>query len=299
MKNLNDYLRKYYELQEDILVVYRPTLHSSWANRCMYLTEEYDPDVEYNHRNILQQEVVIEYDTDDKEKNLSLAEQTIKNLKKDGIAYSLWFSGNKSYHVHFLINPKRAANLRLLKITIMRHYSEGLETLPDLRLATDNHLVRAEYGVHEKTGVHKTLLRKSHKYFQPQEVTSEVWDKYLAAMRTVVKRRVSTDLNQLNDCTCLKAITDVVKYRQNEDGRERGLVVIIQALKHQKTKEEMVAYAWDWYKYSGGYKLSFNQIRHKVYYQYKRDYKVETLVLRLLEELGRGDVIKDCPVHGG
>ena len=72
MRTLSWWLRRYYKLQDDIIVVYRPTLKSWWGDRCLYKSEEYIPAKQYNHRSILDKEIVIEFDQEDKKLNISL-----------------------------------------------------------------------------------------------------------------------------------------------------------------------------------------------------------------------------------
>lgn len=297
MNNINDYLRRYYEFQDEILVVYRPTSKSSWANRCDYLSEKYDAQTDYNHRTIIDNEIVIEFDNDNEQKNKELAEKTINNLRKDKIRYSLWFSGNKSYHIHFLINTKKALNIRLLKTIIMRHYTEGLGELPDLRLAVKGHLVRAEFGIHEHSQKNKTLIKKCYEYFTPSELPQIIWEKYSKLMTTSIKRRTSVSLSQLDSCNCLKYLTDVTRFRAGNDGRERAMIVLIHSLKRKYDLEEMKHYIWEWYKYSGGYKLDEAQIKSKVQWHWTRNYKIDTLIINLMEELGQESILDECPVH--
>ena len=64
-KNLTWWLRRYYPMQDNILLCYRPTLKSYWGDRCNYLSEDYIQSKAYNHRSILDNEVVIEFDEKD------------------------------------------------------------------------------------------------------------------------------------------------------------------------------------------------------------------------------------------
>lgn len=298
MISQHKHFRKLYEMSNDLLLVCRPTLNSTWGDRCLFLDEKYNHEKSYNHRSILPSEVVIEFDDEDVNKNLLFAEAVINNLRRDKIKFSLWFSGNKSYHIHFFVNTMNAKNLRLLKVVVMRYYSEGLEALPDLRLADNNHLIRAEYGVHEKTQKAKSLIKKTVHSTTINELSQGVWCVYANKMQANIKRRVSSDLKSLDSCECLKYLMDVSRFRQGEDGRERALLVLIHALKKKYDEKELISYAKDWYRYSGGFKLSEEQIAGKVRYQLRRDYNVDSLLVRLMEELGLEELMSSCPVHG-
>ena len=284
-------------MTDDILVVYRPTQNSSWADRCLYLDDKYDYRKPYNHRSILPQEVVIEFDDEDKEKNLRLTEEVAKRIRKDKIRYALWDSGNKSYHLHFLIDTRNAKNLKLLKSLIIRHYAKDLEVLPDMRMAANKHLIRAEFGVHEKKQKNKKLIRKSPNYFKLNDLPQDLWVAYGRAMTTVVQRRTTSNLNLVDGCHCIKYLTSVTRFREVNDGRERAMMILIHVLKEKYSKEEMVEFLVDWYKYSGGYKFSPDQIARKVAYHWNRNYNINSMIPELMEELGQEEILRTCPVH--
>lgn len=290
---LSFWLRKYYQLQDKILLCYRPTDKTGWADRVFYLSEEYDPEKPYNHRNILTNEVVIEFDTSSKEKNNELANKVCERLSKDNISFAKWYSGNKSYHVHCLINVESCRNVPLLKNVFMRYYTKDLP-LPDLRLCAANHLIRCEYGIHETTGKNKTLITKSNDYPKVSIMKREIWEAYYEEMGSVMRRKVTTDVNNLVEHPGLKWILTAEKFREADDGRERALFMLIHVLKpkYVNDKEELVKFLQDWYRYSGGTKLSPAQIKGKVYYHWNRSYNFgDRYINDLLAELGKKDLV--------
>jgi len=299
MKNLIDYLRELRKKQGKILLLSRLSTKHSWADRCYFLDEKYVQTKHYNHRNILYNEVVIEFDDEEVNKNLVLATEVGKRLAKDHIRYSLWHSGNKSYHIHTFIDHKDCKNIRLLKKVFMRYYTRDFDIKPDMRLAVDGHLIRAEYGIHEKSGVYKTLIKRSPDALRDNEVSSTVWGLYSKGVTTVIRRGISQDLAEVDKCTCVKYLSDSTLFRENEDGRERALFILIHALKKKHSKEDLKTLLIDWYKYSGGYKLVDSQIEGKVNYHYHRNYGIYTMLVELLEDLGKEEVMKTCPVHKG
>lgn len=296
MKTLNDYLRAYHKKQEKILLVHRPSNKHSWADRCYYLEEGYEQGKPYNHRSILAQEIVIEFDDENPSKNEELALKVSKRLKADSITHAMWDSGGKSIHLHFFINPKTAGSIRLLKKVVMRYYTEGLELKPDMRLAVDTHLIRAEHGVHEGTNRKKRLIFKSNNYLKDNELPLKVWQKYANGRTTVIKREANKNIE--GECTCINYIVSSVDFRENHDGRERALFILIHNLKSKMRVEELTEFLIDWYKYSGGYKLTSNNIERKVRYHYNRNYGTYTMTKELLEELGKEKVLERCKVHG-
>lgn len=304
MKGLTLYLNKYYKMQKDIILVYRQDESSSWSDRCLFLGEKYSPHKSYNHRSILQNEIVIEFDEDSKEDNDKLATWVCSHLNEDKIAYSRWRSGNKSQHIHMFININNAVNLPLLKNSFMRYYgtfyrdksgalckdkpaSDYRKILPDLRLCSVNHLIRAENGLHEKAQQQKSLMYSKNNFPDLNEIPESVWDRYQMQQRINASKRLTKPADNDELTEKIKVILNTSKFRQFEDGRERALFILIHYLKPSYTtkKEELVAYLCEWYKYSGGYKLDSGAIRHKINYHWNRSYQIETILDELLETI--------------
>ena len=85
----------------------------------------------------------------------------------------------------------------------------------------------------------------------------------------------------------------------NHDGRERALFLLIHLLKSKNTKGELQEHLIDWYKYSGGYKLTNEDIKHKIEYQWNRNYNFGTPYIKeLLEDLGKVEIMEGCELHG-
>jgi hypothetical protein len=161
-------LGELYKIQNEIQLVQHLNPNDYWGVRCNYLDEFYSshPKYKWNHRCILNNEIVIEYDTNDVSLNKELAVIARDNLHKDNFKTSLWFSGNKSYHLHFFINTKNAGKLNTLKRCILKYYgtiTKDKVYLPDLAMA-GSHNIRLEYGVHEKTKAIKHLVHQDEGY---------------------------------------------------------------------------------------------------------------------------------------
>jgi hypothetical protein len=258
----------------------------------------------------LQNEVVIEFDEDDQQLNRKLADEVGTRLYKDGIPYSKWHSGNKSYHIHFFIETGEAGHIAVLKKTVMRHYGtfyidkanrlhkfydkEFHKILPDLRLASDNHLIRAEYGVHEKTGQPKSLIYTSKDYPKKVELSQTIWQEYVRQVTLAMRRNVSRDVSQIQSLPGFKYIITSENFRLSDDGRERALFMLIHTLKdkYKEDKDGFVKYLQEWYRYSSGRKLTNLDIANKVRYHWNRNYTITTNYLNeLLESIGREDLI--------
>jgi len=292
-RTLQFFLEKYYEIQDQILVCYRPTEDNSWSDRCLYLSENYDDNKPYNHRSILKNEIVIEFDDKNKESNLQNALEVAKRLRADGFKIAMWFSGNKSTHLHTFVDMGQCSNPRLMKNIFIRHYSEGLP-VPDLQLCADNHLIRAECGVHERTGEKKEFIEMDKEYPKLKKISSALWDRYTNAMQTVTQRRISTDLNSLESLRGFQFILTTDEFRKSDDGRERALFMLIHVLKkkYENRQADLIKYLQDWYRYSSGRKMTDRDIELKVKSHWNRSYTPgRTYLNELLESLGRSDLI--------
>ncbi len=287
MSKILSYLNKYYRMQDKIIVCYRPTLKNSWADRCLYLSEDFDQLKTYNHRSILKNEVIFEWDEEDRTANRKNCDVVASRLKKEGYQVAKWESGNKSTHLHTFIDTAGASSVALLKKCFIRYFSEGLP-LPDLRLCSENHLIRAEYGIHEKTGRHKTLISKSGLYPKVKKVKKPVWDMYVEKMHINMKRKHSTEFKDLTDHPIIKLFLNNDKIRALGDGRERILFCLIHVLKpkYKDRKEEFIKFLQEWYRYSSGRKLNDMSIASKVHYHWKKSYTITIdYVHDLAEEL--------------
>ena len=291
---LTPYLRQYSKIQSDIMLVYHPTRVSTWSDRCLFGSDEYNMSKAYNHRSILSNEVVIEFDDDSPETNKKYADLVHYNLKQDGFKIAKWRSGNKSVHVHFFVNLGNSRNTNLLKKTIMRYYTKGI-AVPDLRLASDNHLIRAEYGVHEKTGEFKSLISKMKGYPEVTDLPEAVWSKYMSDQKKSIRNRFSYDLKALEELPGFKYVVNAEQFRATDDGRERALFMLIHVLKprYKERKAEFIKFLQDWYRYSSGRKLSDWAIKCKVEYHWEKNYSIGVAYLNeLLESVGRDDLVQ-------
>lgn len=310
MNGLNSWLNWYYtNCQKQIILIFRGDLQENWAKRCLYLDNKFQPRLGYNHRSILDCEIVIEYDLQNSELNKVLADKVCNKLKKDGIQFAKHFSGGKSYHVHFLIKAHNVKNPALLKTTIMKHYGtfyldevtqtifdnpqkdrETRKVYPDLRLASKGHPIRAEYGVHEKTQDNKRLVFKTAKYPSLSVLPIHLWEEYEKAQKFSIAVRIGQQTSDLAESPIVKELLDTVNFKENfDDGRERVMFALIHILKPKyKNKEDLIEFLWEWYLYSSsqGAKLSEQDIRNKVRYHWTKSYNInEGYLKRLIEEI--------------
>jgi len=333
---LTSYLRKYFRIQPEITLCYRPSLKHAWNDRCNYLDDNYLEGKAYNHRSILKNEVVAEYDEDDKELNKKAINEFIDRIKSMKWSYSLWTSGNKSMHCHFFIEPRECSNIPLLKNTILRQLgtyyynketknlifdrnkvpreefntfgylnkdSKYREILPDLKLCSDNHLIRAEFGIHEKTGFTKELIKTYKDPLKFNIITEDLWLAYSNAVTQVTRQKTSNYLTEVNALPEFRLLLDCDRFRNYGDGRERALFALIHLLKPKYTKkEDLMEFLVTWYKYSSKASpdLSDNQIRNKINYHWGRNYIITVKFLRdILEDINAmGEVVEAYKKEG-
>lgn len=285
--SLIKYLNKYYEIQEDILLVSHPNEDSSWGDRCYYLDDNFNPNVHYNHRSILNNEIVIEFDEDDENLNKILIDQVATRLTADNIKWSKWYSGNKSYHLHFFVDMREAKRINILKSVIIEFYGKIGEYKPDLQLAANNHNIRAEHGVHEKTGKKKSLVSQCKNYYKLHDLPPALWEAYAQRVRNLIKKKALNKSKSLSSHPVVQLILNTTEFRKNDDGRERAMFALIHILKSKYKKEELIRFLQDWYKYSGGRKMSPWAIQCKVEYHWNKDYTLsENYLNNLSYELG-------------
>jgi hypothetical protein len=118
--------------------------------------KRYFPDKPYAHRQILPNEIVIESDFPTVQDNFEFAENICSVLKDKLISHSVWFSGNKSYHIHILFvqNSNTEQKLAWVESIIGK---ENCSVIDKSNL-NKKHLILAENAVNYKSGNRKTLL---------------------------------------------------------------------------------------------------------------------------------------------
>jgi hypothetical protein len=272
--------------QKEILLVSRPTVKSTWSNRCLFASKEYDSSTLYNHRMILENEIVFEYDLEDSKLNKKYVLEIAKRLSSNNIKWAMWFSGGKSYHLHCFVNVKGATDLPIFKRSFMSHFTKGLPK-PDMQLCSP-HLIRCEYGVNERTGKHKFLVSKTQGFPFLGRVPKDVWEEYGKRRKISMSVKSHYNTKDLVNSVEVKLLLDTIKFKEIDDGRERSLWALIHILKHQyKDKDELKSFLIDWYKYCGGKKLSASDISRKIDQQWGKEYTPGITYLRnLIEDLG-------------
>lgn len=276
----------YKNFQKDILLAFRPTINHSWGDRVKFLSKDFNPYKEYNHRMILDNEIIFEYDFPDLKLNKKYVDVICKRLNADGISWSKWFSGSKSYHLHLFVNPRKVNDLSLWKRTVTLYYTKGLPR-PDMQMCSP-HMIRMEYGVNEKTGNRKSFISKSKGFPSQSELPDSVWELYASRKRNSMSNKATYNTKDLTNSKEVRLLMDATTLKDAGDGRERALFFLIHILKVKYDKrQDLEDFLVDFYKYSGGKTMSSSEVKRKVRYHWNRSYNISVnAVSNLLDDLG-------------
>jgi hypothetical protein len=109
-------------------------------------------------------EIIIETDFPEKEKNFEFINQVEAILKNRGLSFQTWFSGNKSYHLHFIVpgldNISDKTRTSVKKQIVKQLIGNELFSQIDQQNLYSKRLIRAEFSVHPKTGKPKALANE-------------------------------------------------------------------------------------------------------------------------------------------
>lgn len=268
-KTTKEYLDYYTKDGIKVEVVYHPHSRMSWGRNRKYYDGDFD--CEYNHRGILNDEVVFDFDAEDKELNKTNAKEVMNIFNEQKINYSAWDTGGKGIHIHtFWKDLNKLSRPIIVKKTILKMYGGGRHI--DYQLS-GRHLIRTEWGLYDKSypahEYHKTLIidKRGLEY---NDFPSFMFKAYLRDVKKDfvkdLKKIGKTDSEDENVKLLMEGEIKV------KDGRERVMFYLIHKLKEMYDYEEVVKKVSSWYSYNGGHKMSVSQIKSKVKYHWNRKY---------------------------
>ena len=114
------------------------------------------PTLTANYRNRYLNEAILETDFPEKETNFRTISHACKILADKGIFYSLWFSGNKSFHIHVLFDHDLTKPM--IRAWVYSIFAKSLADSFDDVNWSEKRLIGIENETHRKTGVKKTLV---------------------------------------------------------------------------------------------------------------------------------------------
>jgi len=284
----------------EVYVVHHPDAYSSWA-RAVFNGENYDEGTAYNHRTIRPQEVIIEYDDGDRKTNYDLAMRASRKLSAHNAAHSVWTSGNKSTHIHTFFNFSDAENVRFLKRLLFKffgtHKHRGKWYEPDMALSSPDHLIRAEFGVHETTQNHKSFVDKTAHFPQYNSIPEEVWEEYDTTDPSMNDFDDEELVESVANSEAFKWLLDPQNVKEIGDGRKRGTFILGNILWQatDRDKEDIINFCQEWYEEAGGRKDRLRTIKNQLEsnfelggytpgYLYLSDYLSDIGMERLIKE---------------
>lgn len=279
---LLEYLTAYSHWQPDILLVSRKSSTAGFGNKALFNTTAFDPMEHYNHRNILDNEIVIEFDNPDPTKNGNCAGLVVQKLKNAGIDHSVWSSGGKSVHVHCHFDLAEYKDLKLIKRMIIEALVKDIGCEPDYQLCVRRHLIRAEFGMHEKSGLFKKRIMETVNYPKLAKVPQAIKEAYDIVMTA---KSIAPKPKCLNAAHPL--VIKVLDSRNIKDGRKQLMWRLINILKQDYNKEQVLFLLYSWYKSNNGKDLSERDIKKLVDYHWNRTYTItEYSFKQVLKDLG-------------
>lgn len=189
----------------------------------------------YNHRTVMDEELVADFDCDASElaKN---AQVLISRLEQEGMAYSVWRTNGEEkggIHVHALFDiPKNVSDKPLLKKLLLEYlvgdlYALGLDTQ-----VLGKHLIRFEGGAYDKQPASvagcKTLVKSRGDVLKKNRVPESVWKQYQMKVLswTIKNLRQKRAIDANSDTP--KSIQYILssKFKDHRDGAKRALFVL-------------------------------------------------------------------------
>lgn len=295
-------IEEHYKKLKGVRIAYHYAQNSWWKYE---VTDEWNDSVPYNHRDVLPNEVVLDLDYEDYAENERHAKDIKKRLVQTGLLGSVWRTGGKGIHIHlFFKGLDRTKEKSLIKNIIADYILLGLSCRVDRQLM-GNHLVRMEYGHHEKALPEEKFKEpiESKNHFYENDVPQECWDLYEKKIVAFAIRRLRWANKKIpyhyETPACVKFISSD-EFGKNRDGGKRALFVVA-SYYHALPDEELAELLLRYNKYnlkkplpkSALLKIALSVRQHKgrrVGCNYRH---------QLLEEVGFKNVVELCEKKRG
>ena len=248
-------------------------------------------------RDIMKDEIVIENDLNMRQMNMGLAIRHEKKLRDNGISYTKWFSGNKSYHIHCHFKEiKIIKNTEDLK-RIKRSFLLWLYNFNEDKLLNDKldiqligqHLIRLEHAWHPNTMQRKTLYNEHQS--DENKIPLIVWLHW-----TNTKKK----LQQVKHISVFKrpCIMDIYN-NCLDDGRQRGAFIIFNNFKREFGSEKAGELLHEWFQTQKNTSLTTSQVNYIINYHKDRPYPPPSCnyIKDYMTSIGRKQVCDSCPCN--
>ncbi|RLG18447.1 hypothetical protein DRN67_04170 [Candidatus Micrarchaeota archaeon] len=125
----------------------------------MPIREAKEPLNNFNHRQQLDSELILELDKPTLEENKQLCQQLKSKLVQKGIAFEVWTTHSKSYHIHIFFNRKidNAERKAFIENIFTQAEIAGLDKSFWISGGL-GHMIALEFAEHYKSGKPKTMV---------------------------------------------------------------------------------------------------------------------------------------------
>lgn len=298
--NTSYYLIKYYEIYGPFRVAFCHRKTKYWYH-CKFPSEEFNKRIKLKgetiHRIIMHDEIVIETDLTSWYDNKIINEGVVDKCLSEMWSFKSWTSGNKSFHTQLffpqLNNIKSPYKLKIAKEHFIKwFFDNNVEDLKvDLGLC-GNHLIRAEYQLHEKTKRNKIPIVE-HETDEPNKLPIDVLKSYNKEIQSInsYKYTIKTNIRM----PCITKLTSI----SLQDGKKRVLFILASHFKSTMDKFKLISFLNNWSMSRQQGALSYGLIQSIAYNQYKTKMKPGCRYVKtVLEDIGLKYMCYGCNYHG-
>lgn len=220
---------------------------SPWVYSTVSTIEQLSrPQTWFNHREVLPEELIADYDCPEKEL-FDNAMLLVEKLKEENINFSAWRTNgeeNGGVHIHALWDiPETVKDVKLLKKLLLEYYVGSLENAKLDTQVLGKHLIRCEAGEYDKLpswqAKRKTLIGYNGNPLEKNKVPQKVWDEYcskilrakLANLR--MGRKISSSGATPNSINFILS----PNFKEYRDGGKRALFILSSYYHHLPNQE--------------------------------------------------------------
>lgn len=286
-----DYMREHHPNNR---IAYKNYGRSPW----LYATVD-SPKVDeykYNHRGVLPEEVVADFDCDEGELDGKVLD-LVKALAKNNVQCSVWRTNGKEkggIHIHMLFDiPDKVTNKKLLKKLILQHYIGDLKLYGIDTQILGNHLIRFEGGHYDKLPTwkagKKTLVYCHGDSLKKNKVPKKVWQEYARDILPYQLYHLRRGKKIKSKHETPKSIQFLLsdKFKEYKDGGDRALFTLASYYR-ELNDDELYKLLKDYNDYNLRVPLDHKQIMAKIksVRNNKGEFVGETYRRELLKDIG-------------
>lgn len=301
--------RKYVEKYGKFHFVYALYRPSKWKIYPDDVTKQ-EEETLINHREIFPDELVFDLDLKDAIELKKQSDYLKERLKKFQIQYVAWNSGGKcskeniANHFHTIFpelmevepDKRKIWKDELYKFVLGTHLTTSK---CDLQLSS-RHLIRAEFGKHERTVNYKSLIEE---YRLPIEKPNKIPETWKYSIQDTIKKMNEQKTSKVEKRSANVEIFPCVAYFLSldfgslQDGRSRALAILCNFFyKSLGDKGINAVKEWNDYKLNRYFSedkinVQFNSIKRMV--ESGRNFGC-TYTKKLLSDLGKSNICSDC-----